>query len=200
MDNQPSEKEDPKNTNTNNNISKCQKEAAAAAAAEAAALGILKGYTASESTTPTGPSAETAGTSQTSITTPSIASTASTSVNGEGEDQNQAIEELLNSSSPQTLEEAMDRISKLKLVHDDLVAERDRNHKFVERYQNTVSKKERLATLSQLIPRELYVREDRYQQELEHVLKWKGISDKDIAEIYQAKLRKSGIKSHSFLF
>ena len=49
-----------------------------------------------------------------------------------------------------------------------------------------------MATLHQLIPRELFVREDRYQQELEHVYKWSGISDQEIAEIYLTKLKKSG--------
>ncbi len=50
--------------------------------------------------------------------------------------------------------------------------------------------------LHQLIPRELFVREDRYQQELEHVYKWSGISDQEIAEIYLTKLKKSGVKQH----
>ena len=68
--------------------------------------------------------------------------------------------------------------------------------KFVERYQQKASKAERMATLHHLIPRELFVREDRYQQELEHVYKWSGISDQEIAEIYLAKLKKSGIKQH----
>ena len=53
-----------------------------------------------------------------------------------------------------------------------------------------------MATLHQLIPRELFVREDCYQQELEHVYKWSGISDQEIAEIYLTKLKKSGIKQH----
>ena len=82
-------------------------------------------------------------------------------------------------------------------MKDDLLAERERNNKFVERYQEKVTKAERMATLHQLIPRELFVREDRYQQELEHVYKWSGISDQEIAEIYLTKLKKSGsFKQH----
>ncbi len=87
-------------------------------------------------------------------------------------------------------------LNKLQTMKDDLLAERERNNKFVERYQEKVTKAERMATLHQLIPRELFVREDRYQQELEHVYKWSGISDQEIAEIYLTKLKKSGLKQH----
>ena len=66
----------------------------------------------------------------------------------------------------------------------------------LERYKTKVDKQERMATLHHLVPRELFVREDRYLQELEHVYKWSGISDQEIAEIYQTKLKKSGIKQH----
>lgn len=187
MDNNQQPSQDPKNANTNS-ITKCQKEAA-----EAAALAILKGYSASESTA--GPSAETAAgeTSQTSTTTPSIASAASSTSNNEEISQ---VEELLNSPAPENLEQAMNHLNRLKAMHDDLLVERERNNKFVERYQEKVAKADRMATLHQLIPRELFVREDRYQQELEHVYKWSGISDKEIAEIYQTKLKKSGVKQH----
>ena len=81
-------------------------------------------------------------------------------------------------------------------MKDDLIAERERNNAFVERYQKTVSKKERLATLHQLIPRELFVRSDAYENELNKVYQWKGVSDKDISDIYQAKLKKAGLKQH----
>lgn len=87
-------------------------------------------------------------------------------------------------------------LNKLQTMKDDLLAERDRNNKFVERYKAKVDKRERMATLHNLIPRELFVREDRYQQELEHVYKWSGISHQEIAEIYLTKLKKSGLKQH----
>jgi hypothetical protein len=174
--NQPSQ--DPKNTNTNS-ITKCQKEAE-----ESAALAMLRPFhhnsASSESTT--GPEAAAAGTSSTATTTTS------------GEEGQ--VEDLLNASAPQTLEEAMNHLNRLKAMHDDLLVERERNNKFVERYQEKVAKSERMATLHQLIPRELFVREDRYQQELEHVYKWSGISDQEIADIYLAKLKKSGLKQH----
>jgi hypothetical protein len=172
--NQPSQ--DPKNT------SKCTQEAQ-----EATALAMLRPHRASESTT----SGSELSSSTTTTTTPSIASSSS----DEG-DSSTKVEDLLNAPTPQTLDEAMNHLNRLKAMHDDLLVERERNNKFVERYQEKVAKADRMATLHQLIPRELFVREDRYQQELEHVYKWSGISDKEIAEIYQTKLRKSGVKQH----
>jgi hypothetical protein len=169
--NQQQQPQDPKNNNT-----KCIKEAE-----EAAALAMLRPHSASESTT-TSAGPETAA--QIEVEGDSAAS-------GGGQ-----VEDLLNAPMPQTLDEAMNHLNKLKAMHDDLIAERERNNKFVERYQEKVAKADRMATLHQLIPRELFVREDRYQQELEHVYKWSGISDQEIADIYLAKLKKSGGKQH----
>ena len=181
---------------------KCIKEAE-----EAAALAILRPhFGASESTTGTGPPSETeagpAGTSTSTTTTPSQQSSTSTTTDGvvAGGGGEQPSLDINNLQTPQTLGEALSMLNKLKTMKDDLLAERDRNNKFVERYKAKVDKQERMATLHNLIPRELFVREDRYQQELEHVYKWSGISDQEIAEIYLTKLKKSGVKQHGASF
>jgi hypothetical protein len=71
----------------------------------------------------------------------------------------------------------------------------------MKRYTDKVAKCERMATLHQLIPRQLFVREDAYQRELEKVEKWSGISDQEIADIYRRKLNElnynSKFKRHS---
>lgn len=51
-----------------------------------------------------------------------------------------------------------------------------------------------MATLRALIPRELFVREDTYERELDKVYNWSGISDDDIHQIYKARL--SNVKQH----
>jgi len=38
------------------------------------------------------------------------------------------------------------------------------------------------------VPRELFVRVDNYNEELERVASWKGLTDDDIKDIYAAKL------------
>ena len=96
--------------------------------------------------------------------------------------------DINNLQTPQTLDEALNTLSKLHAMKDSLLEEKKRNDAFLERYQKTVSKKERLATLHQRIPRQLFVREDAYQRELEKVSQWSGISDQEIADIYQRKL------------
>jgi hypothetical protein len=78
------------------------------------------------------------------------------------------------------------------------IMEKKRNDAFLERYQKTVSKKERLATLHQLIPRQLFVREDAYQRELEKVSQWSGISDQEIADIYRRKLSDASASNSKF--
>jgi hypothetical protein len=176
------------NTNNNTNNKKevggsCVKEAEATAAKtrEQHEAMIIHQNTASDSTT--SPSTPTPSTTITQTQTPE-----STEAKDEGDP--------LVTPIPQTREEAMNQLNKLRTMRDDLLAEQDRNNKFVSRYQEKVAKAERMATLHHLIPRELFVREDRYQQELEHVYKWSGISDQEIADIYLLKLKKSGIKQH----
>jgi hypothetical protein len=84
----------------------------------------------------------------------------------------------------------------MKTMRDDLLAEQDRNNKFVESYKAKVDKQERMATLHNLIPRQLFVREDAYQRELEKVEKWSGISDQEIADIYRRKLGNNNVRQH----
>jgi hypothetical protein len=52
-----------------------------------------------------------------------------------------------------------------------------------------------MATLHNLIPRQLFVREDAYQRELEKVSQWSGISDQEIADIYRRKLSDASANS-----
>lgn len=75
-----------------------------------------------------------------------------------------------------------------------MLEEKSRDDKFVQRYREKVAKANRMATLHNLIPRQLFVREDRYNEELEKVYKWSGISDQEIADIYRRKL--GDIKQH----
>jgi hypothetical protein len=65
----------------------------------------------------------------------------------------------------------------------------------VKRYTDKVAKCERMATLHQLIPRQLFVREDAYQRELEKVSQWSGISYQEIADIYRRKLSDASANS-----
>jgi hypothetical protein len=166
--------------------------------AEAAALAALRQHKASESPTAGGCGEEPSTTTTNNTTTiPSISTADSITSSKEGEGSGggeQSFEDLQKQPMPQTFDEAMDRLNKLKTMRDDLLAEQDRNNKFVERYQEKVAKSERMATLHNLIPRQLFVREDRYNEELEKVYKWSGISDQEIADIYRRKL--GDIKHH----
>jgi hypothetical protein len=96
--------------------------------------------------------------------------------------------DINNIPTPQTIEEAMDTLNKLQAMKDSLLEEKKRNDSYMKRYTEKVAKCERMATLHQLIPRQLFVREDAYQRELEKVAQWSGISDQEIADIYQRKL------------
>jgi hypothetical protein len=73
-------------------------------------------------------------------------------------------------------------------MKDSLLEEKKRNDSYMKRYTEKVAKCERMATLHNLIPRQLFVREDAYQRELEKVSLWSGISDQEIADIYKRKL------------
>jgi hypothetical protein len=94
----------------------------------------------------------------------------------------------VDTSKIQTVEEAMDTLNRLKVMKDSLLEEKKRNDSYMKRYTDKVAKCERMATLHNLIPRQLFVREDAYQRELEKVEKWSGISDQEIADIYRRKL------------
>jgi hypothetical protein len=95
---------------------------------------------------------------------------------------------IIDQPAPTTREGAMDLLSKLQTTRDTLLEEKRRNDSYMKRYQDKVAKCERIATLHNLIPRQLFVREDAYQRELEKVSQWSGISDQEIADIYQRKL------------
>jgi hypothetical protein len=150
------------------------------------AAAALRQHKASESPAGGGPSTTTQQPTQAqpSSSTPSIASSSSDPITTAGKEE----EDLVDAPMPQTFDEAMNRLNKLKNMRDDLLAEQDRNNKFVERYKAKVDKQERMATLHNLIPRQLFIREDRYNEELEKVYKWSGISDQEIADIYRRKL------------
>jgi hypothetical protein len=103
--------------------------------------------------------------------------------------------EINNIQTPQTIEEAMEILSKLQTMKDSLLDEKKRKDSYMKRYTEKVAKCERMATLHNLIPRQLFVREDRYNEELEKVNKWSGISDQEIADIYKRKLADASANS-----
>jgi hypothetical protein len=96
--------------------------------------------------------------------------------------------DINNIQTPQTREEALSILRKLQAMKDSLLEEKKRNDPYMKRYTEKVAKCERMATLHNLIPRQLFVREDAYQRELEKVSNWSGISDQEIADIYRRKL------------
>jgi hypothetical protein len=98
---------------------------------------------------------------------------------------------------PSTLEAALDVIKKLEAKRTELLTQKEKSTKEIEKLQ----KRTRMETLKSLIPRELFARSDTWEAELEKVYLWQGLSDKDISDIYQAKLSSidSGkrVKQHS---
>jgi hypothetical protein len=85
---------------------------------------------------------------------------------------------------PSTLESAIDMIKQLTTKKEQLLAQKDKSAKEIEK----LNKRTRMETLKSLIPRELFTRSDTYEVELEKVYNYKNMSDSDIAEIYQSKL------------
>jgi hypothetical protein len=103
--------------------------------------------------------------------------------------------DINNIPVPQTTEEALSILNKLQVMKDMLLEEKRRNDSYMKRYTEKVAKCERMATLHNLIPRQLFVREDAYQRELEKVSQWSGISDQEIADIYRRKLSDASANS-----
>jgi hypothetical protein len=91
----------------------------------------------------------------------------------------------------------MEALSKLQTMKDSLLEEKKRNDSYMKRYTEKVAKCERMATLHNLIPRQLFVIDDAYQRELEKVSQWSGISDQEIADIYRRKLSDASSNSNS---
>jgi hypothetical protein len=88
-------------------------------------------------------------------------------------------------NQPETLESAIAEVKRLTAKRDQLLKEKAKADKEIER----ITKNTRLQTLKTLVPPELFHRSDLYEQELEKVYSWKGLSDDDIRDIYQVKLR-----------
>jgi hypothetical protein len=132
--------------------------------------------------------------SQPSITTTAVTSSDSSNNNNQVEavEGGGQGEEL-----PSTLEAAIDTIKQLTMKRDKLLADKAKTDKEIEK----LNKRTRIETLKSLIPRELFARSDTWEAELEKVYLWQGLSDKDISDIYQAKLSSidSGkrVKQHS---
>jgi hypothetical protein len=101
----------------------------------------------------------------------------------------------IDTTKTTSIEEAMDTLSRLKAMKDSLLEEKKRNDSYMKRYTEKVAKCERMATLHNLIPRQLFVREDAYQRELDKVAQWSGISDQEIADIYRRKLSDANANS-----
>jgi hypothetical protein len=106
-----------------------------------------------------------------------IRTAAPTTIN---EEEGQQQQEL-----PATFEAALEKVKQMPSTRDKLQAQIDKDNKAIEKLQ----KNTRLAELKSLVSRQLFRTEDKYKEELEKVYSWKGICDKDIADMYQAKLR-----------
>jgi hypothetical protein len=121
----------------------------------------------------------------------------------EGQQQNQDLSsssysDIIDQPLLTTREAALERLSKLQTMKDSLLEEKKRNDSYMKRYTDKVAKCERMATLHNLIPRQLFVREDAYQRELEKVSQWSGISDQEIADIYKRKLSDASNSNSKF--
>lgn len=110
--------------------------------------------------------------------------TAATAINADNNNDNQQQQQQQQEQRPRTLEEAITKLQEMRAKRDKLQAQLDKDKKTVEKLQ----KNTRLAELKSLVPRQLFRTEDKYNEELEKVYSWKGICDKDIVDIYQAKL------------
>jgi len=86
--------------------------------------------------------------------------------------------------SPKSLDEAKNIIKNLQSVVSELTAQQAKTNKFMADLQ----KRERIATLKTIVPKQLFKSEDKYNEELEKVYSWSGISNQEIAEFYQSKL------------
>jgi hypothetical protein len=115
----------------------------------------------------------------------------------EGNEQQLEFQEI-DTNNIHTIDEALSALSKLQTMKDTLLEEKKRNDSYMKRYTEKVAKCERMATLHQLIPRQLFVREEAYQRELEKVEKWSGISDQEIADIYRRKLSDASNSNSKF--
>src|SRR4051812_34183800 len=89
------------------------------------------------------------------------------------------------SELPTTLEAALERIKELRSKRDTLLAQKEKSEKEVEK----LTKRSRLAQIRSLVPRVLYRNSDDYENEINKIYSWKNISDEEIADIYQTKLR-----------
>jgi hypothetical protein len=86
---------------------------------------------------------------------------------------------------PKDLPAAIDKIKQLSLKRDELLHQKAKTDKELEWMTRNV----RLAQIKTLVPRVLYRNSDDYENEINKVYSWQGMSDSDIAEIYQNKLR-----------
>jgi hypothetical protein len=64
-----------------------------------------------------------------------------------------------------------------------------------------LTKQALLATIRTLVPRELYKYQDAYDAEVERIYSWSNMSENEMTEIYQTKLRSIDlgrrVKQHS---
>jgi hypothetical protein len=100
---------------------------------------------------------------------------------------------------PKDLPSALQKIKELSDKRDKLLAEKERTDKEVEK----LTKRSRLAQIRSLVPRVLYRNSNDYENEINKVYSWKGISDEEIADIYLTKMksidngRRQQVKQHS---
>jgi hypothetical protein len=92
--------------------------------------------------------------------------------------------EGVTEESPKSLDEAKNVIKSLQSVVSELTAQQAKTNKFMAQIQ----REKRLAELRNIVPRQLFKSPDKYNEELERVYNWQGISDTEIAEVYQSKL------------
>jgi hypothetical protein len=124
----------------------------------------------------------------TSTTTSAVTTSSSDSSNSNNQVEAVAVEGGQGEGTvelPSTLEAALSKIEELKSKRDQLLAQKEKSTKEIEK----LTKRTRMETLKSLVPRQLYRTEDKYNEELEKVYSWKNISDQEIADIYNTKLR-----------
>jgi hypothetical protein len=108
--------------------------------------------------------------------------TSTSTINNNNNDQGQ---EEVDQNLPKDLPSALEKVKELRAKRDQLLQQKEKSAKELER----LTKNARLATIRSLIPRELYKHQDTYENEVEKVYNYKNITDDEIADIYQTKLR-----------
>lgn len=90
-------------------------------------------------------------------------------------------EEGQKASLPKTYEEALDHIKGLQSTLSELKDQQAKTNKFIAELQ----REKRFNTLKTLVPRDAFKSEEKYNETLEKVYNWKGITDEEIKEHFE---------------